>query len=357
MDLDRLLQQQLVVCVGCGGVGKTTTAAALALAGALRRRQAAVITVDPARRLKDALGMETLSTHPQRIPLANGAGRLDALALDTKRTFDALIGRVAPTRDIADRIFANRLYQQLSNELGGSTEYMAMEKLHELIHLDEYDFIVVDTPPSAHARDLLNAPLRLIELLASNAVRFLKTPASMLSGMESGMARMALNAIFKVLQRWTGFNVLADLADFAGNFEGLVAGFRARAADVDHALHDSTTSFVLVTTPEPDTIASTLEFQQELQKERFPVAGVIANRVHNFPEHPATDATPYPEALRRKLLANYSDFAALSRRDRAALAKLAREASVPLLATLPVFDEPPASMASLRRFADRLTGS
>jgi anion-transporting ArsA/GET3 family ATPase len=262
---------------------------------------------------------------------------------------------VAPSPDIAQRIFANRLYQQLSNELGGSTEYMAMEKLHELLHVDAYDFIVVDTPPSTHARDLLNAPLRLIELLASNAVRFLKTPTSMLAGIESGMARMALNAIFKVLQRWTGFNVLSDLADFAGNFEGLVAGFRARAADVDRALHDSTTSFVLITTPEPDTIASTLEFQQELEKERFPVAGVIANRVCSFPPLPkGARSSAYPEALRHKLEVNYADFAALTERDRAALSRLAREASVPLLATLPVFDEPPASLASLRRFANHL---
>src|SRR5262245_52519623 len=239
--LERLLQQRLIVCVGCGGVGKTTDAAGLALAGALRRRDSAVITVDPARRLKDALGVETLSVQPHRIRLGNGAGTLEALALDTKRTFDALITRVAPNPDVAQRIFANRLYQQLSTELGGSTEYMAMEKLYELMHHEAYDLIVVDTPPSAHARDLLSAPLRLIELLASNAVRFLKAPSAMLSGSETGLARMTLNAIFKVLQRWTGLNVLSDLSDFAANFEDLVAGFRVRAADVDRALRETST--------------------------------------------------------------------------------------------------------------------
>jgi anion-transporting ArsA/GET3 family ATPase len=353
-DTKQLLAQRLIVCVGCGGVGKTTTAAALALAVALQQRRAAVITVDPARRLKDALGLPDLSTQPQRLALRNGAGSLDALALDTKRTFDALIGRVAPNPETAQRIFANRLYQQLSNELGGSTEYMAMEKLHELLHQGGYDVIVVDTPPSAHARDLLKAPLRLIELLASNAVRFLKTPGAMLSGSESGLARMTLNAIFKALQRWTGFDALTDLSDFATNFEGLVTGFHARAAEVDRALRDPSTSFVLVTTPEPDTVATTLDLHQELGQEGFPVAGVIANRVYDFPPAEALRTGAYPEPLRRKLLANYADFAALAGRDRRALASLEREAAVPLLATLPVFADPPVSLASLRRFAEML---
>jgi anion-transporting ArsA/GET3 family ATPase len=350
----QLLAQRLIVCVGCGGVGKTTTAAALALAAALRRRSVAVITVDPARRLKDALGLADLSIQPQRLTLPNGAGSLDALALDTKRTFDALIARVAPNPEIARRIFANHLYQQLSNELGGSTEYMAMEKLHELLHQGTYDLVVVDTPPSAHARDLLKAPLRLIELLASNAVRFLKTPSEMLSGNEAGLARMTLNAIFKALQRWTGFNALADVSDFATNFEGLVSGFHARAAEVDHALREPTTSFVLVTTPEPDTINTTMEFHQELGQEGFPVAGVIANRVYDFPPVQTLPKPSYPEPLRHKLLSNYDDFAALAERDRRALARLQRETAIPLLARLPVFEEPPGSLASLRRFADLL---
>jgi anion-transporting ArsA/GET3 family ATPase len=357
MTLDALLNQRLVVCVGCGGVGKTTTAAALALAAALRGRRAAVITVDPARRLKDALGLAVLDTQPHRIALRNGAGTLDAMALDTKRTFDALIARVAPSEQIAQRILANRLYQQLSNELGGSTEYMAMEKLYELLHLGTYDLIVVDTAPSAHARDLLRAPLKLIELFASNAVRFLQSPAEMLTGSETGLARMTLNTVFKVLQRWTGLNVLADVADFAGNFEGLIAGFRTRAAEVDRTLREPTTSFVLITTPEPDTVSTTVEFLGELQQERFPVTGVIANRVYDFAPRSKNSATQFPDALRRKLLANYEDLARLADRDRAALARLRKETALPLLALLPVLEEPPVSMAGLRRFATLLASN
>ena len=354
---DQLLQQRLIVCVGCGGVGKTTAAAALALAGALRRRDTAVITVDPARRLKDTLGVEALSTQPHPIRLGNGAGRLGALAIDTKRTFDALISRVAPNPEVAQRILANRLYQQLSNELGGSTEYMAMEKLHELIHQERYDLVVVDTPPSAHARDLLSAPLRLIDLLASNAVRFLKTPAAMLSGSETGLARMTLNAIFKGLQRWTGLDVLSDLSDFATNFEGLVSGFHARAAEIDRALREKSTSFVLVTTAEPDTVDSTIEFYHDLRRDGFPIAGIIANRVYAFPPLAQVRAGKYPDALRRKLVANYEDVAALATRDRHALARLQQANSIPLLALLPVLDEPPVSLAALRRFARLLSAS
>jgi anion-transporting ArsA/GET3 family ATPase len=353
--IDRLLGQRLVVCVGSGGVGKTTIAAALACGAALGERDTAVITVDPARRLKDALGLAALSTQPHRVTLGERRLVLDALALDTKRTFDALVARVAPNPQVAERIFANRLYQELSNELGGSAEYMAMEKLHELLHLNQYHCIVVDTPPSAHARDLLGAPLRLTELLASSAVRILKTPAAILSGADSGFARMTLNAILKGLQRWTGMNLLQDLSDFAANFEHLVEGFQTRARDVEQALRGRATSFVIVTTPEPETVAATVAFAHELRQERFPIAGIIANRVHGFPPLAPSAGEPYPDPLRRKLVANYADFTALARRDAKALSALQRETHVPLLATLPVLEEPPTSLAGLRRFAGLLT--
>lgn len=353
MSVERLFDQRLVVCLGSGGVGKTTTAAALAVAGALARRDTAVITVDPARRLKDSLGIADLDTIPRPVPLPRAGGRLEALALDTKRTFDELVARAAPNQTIASAILRNRLYQELSNGLGGSTEYMAMEKLHELFHHGAYDLVVVDTPPSAHARDLLSAPVRMTELLASSAVRFLKTPAAIL-GSEGGIARMTLSAILKGLQRLTGMNLLQDLSDFATNFEHLADGFRTRAQEVEAALRSPSTSFLLVTTPEPDTIESTIEFHRELERERFPVAGVIANRVHRFPELAAGHGAGYPEALRRKLLANYGDFRALSDRDARALERLARETRLPLLAVLPVFDTPPASRDGLERFAELL---
>jgi arsenite-transporting ATPase len=316
-----------------------------------------VITVDPSRRLKDALGLAELSSEPCPVALGDGAGRLDALALDTKRTFDRLITRVAASPGAAERIFANRLYRELSSELGGSTEYMAMEKLHELLEQARYELIVVDTPPSADVRELLTAPLRLTELLASQAIDFLKAPSSIITGSESGLMRVTLSAVLTALERWTGMTLLHELADFVAGFEHLVEGFRLRAQAIDRALRAPDASFAIVATPEPNTIEATLAFDRELRAGGFPVAGIIANRVYDFPAAPADAAARAPAALRKKLLANYADFSALAERDRAALAALEGAASAPLLAALPVLEEAPASLASLRRIAGWLGAS
>lgn len=352
----RLFEQRLLVCVGSGGVGKTTTAAALGVAAAHAGRRAAVITADPALRLKDALGLGELSGEPRRVPIPRARGALDALSLDTKRTFDAVVRRLAPRQEIVDRILSNRLYKELSDGLAGSAEYMAMETLHELLHRHAYELIIVDTPPGAHARDLLNAPVRLRELIASGAVRVLKAPTSILSAAEPGLARATLRIVLKVLRRWTGGDVLTDLADFAAAFEHLKGGFQTRAEEIACVLRDRRTSFVLVTSPEPDTIAATLEFFRELKRAGFRVAGVIANRVYQFPPLADGVGTEYPEPLRRKLRANYAEFAALSSRDAAALARLTATDHLRLLATLPVMELPPSSLDGLQHFSRQLLG-
>jgi anion-transporting ArsA/GET3 family ATPase len=349
-----LLARRLIVCVGTGGVGKTTTAAALALAGARRGRRCAVITVDPSRRLKDALGVAALAGEPEPVAVPGAAGTLEALALDTKRTFDRLIARVAPP-DTAARIFANRLYQEISSELGGSTEYMAMEKLHELLASGRYDLVVVDTPPSADVRELLSAPGRMAELLASQAVDFLKAPAAMLAGgPESGLARATLAAVLKALERWTGMTLLSELSDFVAGFEHLVDGFRSRAHAIEAALRGPDAAFVIVTTAEPGPVAASLAFDRELARAGYRVSGYLANRIYAFPPLAADAGAGAPAALRRKLRANYADFAALGDRDRAALAHLAAVASAPVLATVPVQEQAPVSLDALGRIASLL---
>jgi len=360
MRIEQLLHKRLLICVGCGGVGKTTTAAALALAGALHGRRSGVITVDPARRLKDALGLDGLSVEPRRIAV-DSVAHFDALALDTKHTFDTLIERFAPNATVANRILTNRLYQELSNELAGSAEYMAMEKLHELLHHDHYQLLIVDTPPSTHARDVLAAPNRLSNLLASRAVSLLQAPAGLLGGATSVAARWSLSALLKALERWTGIELLHDLADFAAGFEHMVEGFNSRAADINRLLRARSTAFVLVTTPEPHTVDATIAFHHELLEGGFPVAGVVANRVLAFPELDgatgaggASAGLECSDSMRKRLLLNYAELRELSGRDQRALKRLHAETKVPLLAAVPAVTEAPTSLAGLHRFAQML---
>jgi len=354
LSIEAVLRKRLIICVGAGGVGKTTSAAALGLTAARHARRAAVITVDPARRLKDALGLSALSIDPHPVRLEGGT-QFDALALDTKRAFDAVIERFAPSPAVAARIQANRLYQELATGLAGSAEYMAMEKLHELLHAHRYQLVVVDTPPSAHARDLLAAPSRLTNLLASRAVSLLQAPVNLLSG-TSGVGRMALSTLLKALQRWTGLDLLNDLSDFVTAFEDMIEGFTLRAEEVSRLLKAPTTAFVLVTTPEPHTVETTIGFHRELTEGGFPVAGIIANRVLAFPrlDDAAQVLLELDAPLRAKLLRNYGDICELSRRDRHALKRLHDETKAPLLAVVPAASEAPTSLSGLERFATLL---
>lgn len=343
---------RLLVTVGAGGVGKTTTSAALSLAGAMHGRRAAVITVDPARRLKDALGLDALSFDPH--PVHVDGFTFDALALDTKRTFDGLVQRFAPSPEVAARIFANRIYDELSREVAGSAEYMAMEKLHELLHTGAYDLVVVDTPPSANARDLLAAPTRLSNLIASRAVSLLQAPTNLLSVANSALGRATLSTLLKALQRWSGLQLLDDLADFTSAFEGMLGGFSRRADEIASLLRSDGTSFVLVTSPEASTVDTAIGFHRDLVTERFPVAGVIANRVLAFAPPVAAAALSWDEPLRSKLLRNQAELHALSQRDQESLEHLQSVTGLRLLATIPQAPEAPSSLAALRRFADLL---
>lgn len=340
------------MCVGCGGVGKTTTAAAMAVASARRGERTAVLTVDPARRLKDALGLGGLSNEPHRVALPEGVS-FDALALDAKRAFDALVQRFAASEAAAERILANRLYQELSNELAGSAEYMAMEKLHELVHHHRYRTVILDTPPSANVGDLLAAPNRLVSLLASRAVKVLQAPSSLLSGVGSRTARAALSTLIGALQRWTGVDLLTDVSEFVSGFEHMLEGFSLRAEEVNRLLRAPTTAFVLVTTADPRTVETTISFHEELQAGGYPVAGIVANRTWQFP--PITDgAEPDESPLGRRLWRNYRELRALTERDEAILRRLCESTGLPRLASIAATVAAPTSLAGLSDFADAL---
>lgn len=271
---------EVVVCVGPGGVGKTTTAAALALQGALAGRRACVVTIDPARRLADALGISDVGNEPHLVAANQGQaawpGQLWAVMLDAQGTFDALVGRYATSDAQVQAIIANPVYRNISAALSGTQEYMAVEKLYELAESGDFDLIVVDTPPAQHALDFMEAPKHLARLLDNRVFRLLMTPTRAgLRALEFG-TQLLLRAISKV----AGGQVVADTVQFFTQFEGMEEGFRARAARADELLHSQRTSFTLVCSPRRDTVDEALFLAAQLSGSGVEAGTVVVNRCY-----------------------------------------------------------------------------
>lgn len=297
-------RSHILVTTGAGGVGKTTTAAALGLAGAAAGRRTLVLTIDPARRLAQAMGLPQLDNTPRPVPLRDaaigeglvgedaaggddlprgddgvGGGSLWAMMLDMRSTFDSLIDRHAGSRERAEAIKGNRIYQTLSSTLSGTQEYMAMERLHELHDAGEWDLIVVDTPPTRSALDFLDAPKRMTAFLEGRLLKLILKP-----GMAAGRGYLrAVNfgatTFMKVAGRVTGMDLLSDLAEFFRNFEGMYDGFKERAEQVLDLLQRPSSQFVVVTSPEPPPLREAKFFLQRLEQEGLHGAGVAVNRI------------------------------------------------------------------------------
>jgi anion-transporting ArsA/GET3 family ATPase len=286
LDMDRIIDDRrtrIIVCCGSGGVGKTTAAAAIGLRAAERGRQACVLTVDPARRLAQSMGLTSLDNTPRRVDGVDtsGGGSLHAMMLDMKRTFDEIVEAHADP-DRAAQILANPFYQSLSSSFAGTQEYMAMEKLGQLRHADEWDLIVVDTPPSRSALDFLDAPQRLGRFLDGRLIRLLTVPA------KAGMSYMkVLNAGFAImtgaLTKILGTQVLKDAQTFVTAFDTMFGGFRERAEWTYRLLQAPGTAFLVVAAPEPDALREASYFVERLDAQRMPLAGLILNRVHVSP--------------------------------------------------------------------------
>ena len=270
---------EILVATGAGGVGKTTMAAALALAAARMGRTALVITIDPARRLAQALGLEELASSPQRVLDDDSGGTLDAMMLDMQSTFDELIDRHAATPDNAAEIKANRIYRTLSSSLSGTQEYMAMEKLHELHGLGRWDLIVVDTPPTRNALDFLDAPARMTSFLEGNLLKLLLRPAAAAGRGYLRIVGFGASAFMKVAGRVTGMELLDDLGAFFANFDGMYEGFKQRADEVLRLLRQPSARFVVVATPEPPALREARFFVERLQQEGLHLAAIVVNRV------------------------------------------------------------------------------
>jgi anion-transporting ArsA/GET3 family ATPase len=337
--------RRIVVCVGSGGVGKTTLAAAMALEAARAGRRALVVTIDPARRLADALGVGQLASEPKPIPRSRldalgvpPEGALAAMMLDMKRTFDDLVERFAESPEARDRILQNRIYQHVSDALAGSAEYSAMEKVYELSERSEYDLIVVDTPPSQHALDFLEAPQRLLEFLDSRIVQLLLHPAFAAGRFGFRLFQRSAQRVLQILERVSGISFLEEISEFLLAFEGMSEGFRERARRVRALLLGKTSAFVLVAGPSAESAAHAGMMLDRLAAFGVPLVGVVLNRARVWPGGGDPPEIPGPR----------EDGAA-----RAALAELFGRAFEP---AFPAEEAARATLDAVRTYAGLVTG-
>ena len=284
LDLGALITDpdtRIVVCCGAGGVGKTTTSAALALAAAEAGRSVVVLTIDPARRLAQSLGLTELDNEPRRVEVPGAAGELHAMMLDMKRTFDDIVvAHSTPER--SQQILDNPFYQTLSSSFSGTQEYMAMEKLGQLRASEQWDLIIVDTPPSRSALDFLDAPNRMSRFLDGTMIRLLMAPSR--AGFKFASAGFLLFS--RIVSKILGGQLLRDISAFVAALDTMFGGFRERATATYELLRKPGTSFVVVASPEPDALREASYFVDRLSADTMPLAGLVVNRTHP----PATSA-------------------------------------------------------------------
>ena len=301
-------KHRVVVCVGSGGVGKTTTSAAIALYGALAGKNVLCLTIDPAKRLANSLGLREMTSEEQLIDPQLFAqaglkltGSLRAMMLDTKRTFDELVERYASSRERAQRILDNRLYQYVSTSLAGTQEYMAMEKLHAVRKNPAYDLIVLDTPPTTNALDFLDAPEKLVQTIDSPAMRWFMQAFSSAGKLGLGLVGRGAQMVLKGLSRFTGGEFLDSVANFISDINDLYGGFTERARAVSNDLRSPVVAFVLVTSPDPLAVREAVFFADKLSAHGMRQAATVINRVAPLLDEPHGSEREVADALTAKV--------------------------------------------------------
>ena len=339
----------ICICAGSGGVGKTTTSAAIAAGLAARGQKVAVLTIDPAKRLADSLGLKELDNEPRMVDPklfepcgVEMRGELWAMMLDAKATFDEVVRNHAPDAETRDRILENRIYRQLSNALAGSQEYMAMEKLFEIHQEGRYDFLVLDTPPSRNALDFLDAPKRLTNFIEGRGMQLFMKPTGFATRVVGRGSSMAMG----VMKRVTGIDLLTDLSEFFQAFSGMVDGFRERAKRVSELLADPATTFVVVCGPQGEPIEEAVYFHRKLVEAKLPGGGVIVNKVHYETEADLESGEVQADLhdllddeLAKRVAQNFADYQALAQRDARNVDRLARELNQKRVIRIPYLDE------------------
>jgi anion-transporting ArsA/GET3 family ATPase len=379
MIADLLGSKNILVCVGPGGVGKTTTAAALGALAARQGRRTLVCTIDPAPRLADALGMGRLSGEPQPVPpAANRAlgietdGLLSAVRLDTQRAFATLVEEQVTDPEMRRRIFANRIYRQITTSLSGSQEYAATLALYELARRGEYQLIVLDTPPTANALDFLEAPRRIAGAVSSPALQWFARPAERSGRFSLQRLRSGGALVLRRLAKFVGSQFLDDIGAFLVDFQVVLGGFLTRAQQIDQLLRSPAVSFLLVLAPELPAVDEALYFHHRLRDATIPLGGFIANRVCAAPG--PSDAAAVLEALRARpeaaalsdevlrtaaaqLAAQAAEARALWQSQRGELARLAHNAPGITITEVPLLDHDVDNVAELRTIGEHLASA
>ncbi|MDT5076558.1 MAG: hypothetical protein QOJ80_1195 [Mycobacterium sp.] len=355
---------RVVVCCGAGGVGKTTTAAAMALRAAEYGRTVVVLTIDPAKRLAQALGIATLGNTPQRVPLGPEVkGELHAMMLDMRRTFDEMVLQYSSDAERAEAILENQFYQTVATSLAGTQEYMAMEKLGQLLAEDKWDLIVVDTPPSRNALDFLDAPKRLGSFMDSRLWRLLLAPGRGIGKLVTGAVGLAMKALSTVL----GSQMLSDAAGFVQALDATFDGFRQKADKTYELLKRRGTQFVVVSAAEPDALREATFFVDRLSQEKMPLAGLILNRTHpmlcDLHADKANEAADQlggddgPEALTAAILRIHADRAMTAKREVRLLSRFTGANPAVAIVGVPSLPFDVSDMEALRAIADQITGA
>jgi len=337
---DRLEGKRICIVAGSGGVGKTTASAALALGLAAAGQRVAVVTIDPARRLADSLGLEELGNEPRLVDAAvleahgiEMRGELWAMMLDPKATFDGLIARLAPDAATRDDVLGNRIYAQLSSAIAGSQEFSAVAKLHELHTEGGYDAIVLDTPPSRNALDFLDAPDRLTDFFGGRALKLFLVP----TGIAGRLMGAGTTVVFGILKKLTGVNLLDDVSVLFRSMGSLIDGFRERASAVKALLADPATTFLVVASPEREPVAEAIFFRQKLREAGMRFGGLIVNRAVVLTDGEMTDPVAVRaqlrdelgDALAAKVAAGAEDLQTLAARHTEAIERLRTELDEP----------------------------
>ena len=372
LDMGAVLRDtsnRVIVCCGAGGVGKTTTAAAMALRAAEYGRTVVVLTIDPAKRLAQALGIKDLGNSPQRVPLAPEVpGELHAMMLDMRRTFDEMVVQYSG-KGQAEAILDNQFYQTVATSLAGTQEYMAMEKLGQLLAEDRWDLVVVDTPPSRNALDFLDAPKRLGSFMDSRLWRLLLGPGRGIGRLVTGAVGLAMKALSTVL----GSQMLSDAAAFVQSLDATFGGFREKADRTYALLKRRGTQFVVVSAAEPDALREASFFVDRLSEERMPLAGLILNRTHpmlcSLPVERAIDGaktlengteatdTAGANGLAEAVLQIHADRASTSKREIRLLSRFTGANPHVAIVGVPSLPFDVSDLEALRAIADQMTAA